>query len=240
MWVVEAWCAYQVFKLRTTAQVESSICKLWHKRCGVASTCDMHTWICVRNWYIGVFYHPIQKVKTSCGGGWRRHTVLSSSTRTPNMYTHVSLLMSCGKYHVAVCVRPMTLLVAHVIACLMWHILWSRCAMAHPTLCRRQPSPIASDCNLEIPRFQDWDPEITRSGDCDIWDCEICKLRILWRCANIDACLSKERFLHSVYAMSSGNLQRIETDLSDDEVQTWYHWESSYCSHWDQIWQTHM
>ena len=78
--------------------------------------------------------------------------------------------------------RPMTLCVAHAIARLMWHILWSRCPMAqaHPTSCayiiprQLHVSANPKDCNLRfaIWRFRDF--KIVKS-----WDCEIYRLRDL-------------------------------------------------------------
>ena len=90
--------------------------------------------------------------------------------------------MPCGTYHVAPLVSTMTLIVAHVIARVMWHILWSRCPMAqaHPTSCayiiprQLHVSANPKDCNLRfaIWRFRDF--KIVKS-----WDCEIYRLRDL-------------------------------------------------------------
>ena len=105
--------------------------------------------------------------------------------------------MPCGTYHVAPCVRPMTLLVAHVIACLMWHILWSRCPMAqaHPTLCIHHPSSIASQrksqrlqSEIAIWRFRDF--KIVKSWDCEIYrlqDLEIATSEIV-KCVDCEYC----------------------------------------------------
>ena len=120
IWVVEAWCVYQVFELRTTPQAESSICKSQHKRCGVqAQVACTHEYVCAVG-ILGSALLPYPK-RFVCDMENNEDMRCHQAWHEPQTCTHM-YRDSCRVARI-MWYRPMTLCVAHAIARLMWHIL---------------------------------------------------------------------------------------------------------------------